>query len=288
VLASTDDQKRGLDDSRRYDCVAVQHEHDLLIRIIDAAEDGKSQFVRISMFAYPTIVLTVSLGVLVLLCISVVPMFVNIFNDFGLVLPIPTRLVFLLSTWLTSGPEVIVTSTLAAALFGSILFWLTRRASKRLDIADILAKGKTSDLLAMSQLTKRLAQSLETESVGDSIRMAATGCINPRYQQPLEILAVEADSRLSTLHQSADAIQFPENVIEALKLGGNTSSDRSNQPAIALLNTLSAMYEERALGRVAVGATLAGLVSTLFVGGIVAFIILSLFLPLMNLIAGLA
>ena len=154
--------------------------------------------------------------------------------------------------------------------------------------AGIFAKGRTSNLLAMAQITKRIAQSLETENVSESLRWAALTCEQSQYRNHLEVLAMEAETRLVTLHQTSVAIRFPTNLISALQLCDCEGGTSSPQPAIALLHSLSAIYEERALGRVAVGATLAGLLLTLIVSGIVAFLVLSLFMPLTNLVSALA
>lgn len=275
-------------DGTRFESDATAEEHDLLVRIIGAAEDGKSRFVRNSMFAYPAIVLAVSLIVLVLLCITVVPIFVSIFNDFGMVVPLVTSVVFSISSWLTSGFSVVVISLLITAFIGSVLVWLLRWCISKMGGADIFSKGRTSNLLAMSQITKRIAQSLETENVSDSLRWAALTCEYSQYRTHLEVLAMEAETRLVTLHQTSVAIRFPTNLISALQLCDCEGGTNSPQPAIALLQALSAIYEERALGRVAVGATLAGLLLTLIVSGIVAFLVLSLFMPLTNLVSALA
>lgn len=278
-------------DGQVNDGKSLGEENDLLVGLIDAAEGGKSDFIRKAMFAYPAIIMLVSLSVLILLCISVVPMFVKIFDEFGLILPLPTKILLAVSQWFNGGAAVAVGTLFIIGLGFGLLYWIARWAFGRYEFFAGLFKGGTSDLMVMARATKRIAESLEVCSVSESLRWAASSCESPYFSRQLESLAQAADQQLSTLHQSDVAIRFPANMIEALRAcepSGASGAVPTRRSAIALLHTLSALYEERALGRVAVGATMAGTIAMTVVTCMVGLIILSLFLPLVELISGLS
>lgn len=249
---------------------------------------GTAEEIRYPLFRtyliYPFVVFVLSILILAGLCLLVVPPFEKMFDEFALTLPTPTWVLFLLSHlllsrvfWLGFLPLLIVFATLAV-----VRRWPT---PVRLPIIGrFRMAGSTMELLAMSHFSQRLADLLAADvPLAEALRMAGNRCGHRGLESSAAMLAADSQRGWANLLHSPSAPLFPRNLVLAVA-GDGGPSDRVN---VRLLETLAALYRERANVRQQGGSTILGIVAVVFVAGLVGLIYLALMMPLVQLITGL-
>ena len=256
----------------------------LLSDLFDEAtreNENNSQWNRA--FAYPAFVLLASLTVLIFLCISVVPTFTNIFDDFQLDLPTATAGVVAVSKAILRSPEGFALGIIAA-LFGAY-------ASLRFirvwglpgQLGGLLTTGSSAQVTAMAGLTRRLAETLDAGlKLPAAMRLAAKAERRRATRQTAMRLADALEQENFELEKSTEARRLPTTVVHALQAGPN------KQPSIALLRQLSELYSIRVRNRHNWSTGYMTHFAIVAVGITVGFVVLALFLPLVGLINGLA
>ncbi len=246
-----------------------------------ATRDLQIRSERNRLLAYPIILTVMAMFVLGWLCLLVVPIFDNMFGEFGLRLPAPTRAIVGLTRQLQSHPlrTLLIICGVAASLYGAIRMWTHFSMTTRL--FGFAVSGNSSSVSAMSSLTGQLAELLQIGvSRPDAIWIAGHGCENYYFKKASEQLARDAYSQDRPLSQSPAASSFPANVIRALEVG-------PGRPNVGLLRELSAMYAQRVYRRVDWSTGAVAQISIVVLGAIVAFMVIALFMPLVSLISSL-
>ncbi|MFY7876507.1 MAG: hypothetical protein ACOVQM_13730, partial [Pirellula sp.] len=128
--------------------------------IVRSAEDRST---RSGALMYMLTVFFLALGVVLFLCSTVIPVFAEMFRDFGLRLPLPTQALVWVSDRL--GPRSI--AIFGVSLTTVLMLWLAIRIGRRLfvtlDPASVLrgfSSGSNSSLIAMSRFVTTLAELL--------------------------------------------------------------------------------------------------------------------------------
>ncbi len=233
---------------------------------------------------YPSVVIGLTLLVAIGLGIGVVPMFETMFDEFGLTLPVPTAAVVGLSRWLRLALRFWIVMVGVFLVLGGILYFGVRPLQRCCNRWGFWRRGGTPKLLAMSRFARDLADRTETgERVEDAIRRAGSACGDEFIASSATRLATGWGAVPSTAIRPVDD-RFPANLIEAL------DGDRADtgRPNVALLRTLADLYAERAAVRSETGTTLLGMIALMVVGLFVGGTVLSLFMPLINLMTGLS
>jgi type IV pilus assembly protein PilC len=218
------------------------------------------------------------------LCATVIPVFDSIFKDFGLKLPYATKIVLRVSALI--GPHA--KSIFLIVISSCIMLWLGKRMLRRLSqdrfiasYTQIFSKGSSSRIISMSRWLFALSSLLR---VGAPLREAII--ISGRASQ--SELLVQHAVRLATelkalpIEQCPSAKAFPPIVVDSLRENGLTRGDR--QCTVDLLRELGVLYCERARHRHELMLKFLQPLFILLIGGGVAFVALTLFLPLISLL----
>lgn len=238
---------------------------------------------------YPLILLLITLCILMFFSVFVLPIFREMFNDFGLSLPSPTKWTFWIADQLThyAGRTALYVTVGCLVAIPIVRWWRRHAFTNRL--FGRLVAGSTGNLRAMSRLTGTLAELVGLDVPLSSALRYAGQASGHRY-------FAEAATRMAEEFQRdrfrAPAVgagipvdptgRLPQSVTYALVAGAEGSA---SQP---LLHELAAIYTHVAQLRSArLGASLP-LISLLVVGGFVGFVIVSLFMPLVSMVTGLA
>jgi type II secretory pathway component PulF len=234
---------------------------------------------------YPLILLAFAWIVLAGLSIIVVPTFRALFDSFGLVLPLSTRILMSLSDFLVSGRWlwILLVLLVAFAVWRLVRHWMPQASTSF--VSRLCGRGNSSELLAMSRFCRRLAEATAANvPYVEAVRWAGSQCGHTRYAMVAERLADDAShsKQISTL--PAGMRLFPTNLVEALTID-RESEQGINRP---LLLTLAEIYEERAAERGESGTTLLGIFAVIGVLCSVGFAVLALFMPLFQMIVGLS
>ncbi|EMI21897.1 MSHA biogenesis protein MshG [Rhodopirellula maiorica SM1] len=250
------------------------------IAYANSEADSRSHF-RYAML-YPTIVILLAVIVLVVLAFTVVPSFAKMYDEFGLRLPAPTRLLVWFSEAITTASlaSLAVIAAIVVAAIG--IYQLSMHFSLGLRLFGRFAAGNTGSVAAMAKLVSQLAEMLEMgASLPESLWFAGQTCGNRHLRNLAVQLANHVNQGSLPLRESSVAHQLPANVIDALSVAPDA------KPNTILLHEISAMYRQRASSRVNWFSGIASPLATLAVAAVVAFVVFSLFTPLVSLVSGL-
>lgn len=238
---------------------------------------------RRQILIYPFVTGLIALAVLGFLCVSIVPTFGQMFDEFGLRLPFPTWVVVSIADELRFRPvQFFVTiAGIALAIFLVVRLWIHYALSTRL--FGFLFKGNSAGVSAMSSLTSRLAELLSIDvPLTDALWLAGQGCGHYYYRNVAEKLARHVHHNDVSLRDCPAADCLPANLIYALQAG------EDGRPSVALLRELSAIYGERAAQRVDWPTGVIGPIAIVMLGLAVGFVVIALFMPLVSLVSGLS
>lgn len=256
---------------------------EVLKRIDAASADTLRRFPWTSL-AYPTTVLLLSLAVFTGVSLLLVPPFEQLFNDFGLSLPVPTLVVIGMSHLLRTPGFWFVLAILAVVVAGLMAIRFRYGEGQMPWSGRVRLAGSITELRAMSRFAGRLAELAAAGiPVGDSLRRAGRDCGHRGLSRAADQLAAEGEARGGNWSAAPAAGRFPGNLL--LALGGG---DGFQTPDPVLLRALSDMYGERVWLRADSGSTFWAVLIVLFAGFVIGLIFLSLFLPLIDLITVLA
>jgi len=231
---------------------------------------------------YPGILLVLSLGVIILLVTTVVPTFAGMLNTMNIDLPLPTRILMgfsslLLGYWwallLVFGGAFYLFSRYLKSPRGRIEF---NRFTLKLPVL-----GPLNQKSALSRFTRTLSTLIKAGvPLLQALEITARAVDNAVYED--EILrirhGVQGGDRIAV--QMGQSKLFPSLVVQM-----TTAGEESGQLE-QMLNKVSDFYDQE------VDYVVNNLTATLeplmlvFMGGIIAFIMLSLFLPYFSLLGG--
>jgi len=226
--------------------------------------------------AYPVIVAGTAAGVLTLLSFLVIPAFRDIFYDFDLDLPGPTRLVLSVSGWITSGQALVAAVLLIAlvALLAStrrvlpspIIAWLGDRIS-----------GVFGRSTAIAQFARFTADLLDAGiDVPSALRIAGFAIRRLRLRQAGWRLAGDIEARRGA--QRTDRRLLTATFLHALQ------SDMPASSRIRLLKELSCCHADRARHRLSWTRGIIEPITIGVIGLLVGGIVIGLFLPLITVV----
>ena len=228
---------------------------------------------------YPAFVLGLTLVLTLTVFYTVIPGFVEIFKSTGMQLPLPTQILILISDTITSPGAWLVAAALA--IEGVWLFvWIQKRPKWRLKLWEVMLALPVIGKVLQSSATCRFCASMETlincgMTLDRSLLVAGEATGNPLFQKTVKegVEQLMHGVPLST-HMSIHPETYPSLLTQMVQTGEETSTldtmfarvgnsiemDLDNQ-----VDMLSSALEPLLL---------------MFVAGVVAFIVLSIFLPL--------
>ncbi len=231
---------------------------------------------------YPTALCGLSLILLIAFAFFLIPLFREMYDEFGLVLPPPTALVFWASEQATTYlPRTVGSLAIALLIFVPLVhLWRSRSLSNRL-LGRIVA-GRSSNLVAMSALTSTLAHMLSLGApLTEALRIAGKASRSFFYERA----AIELSNQLvesSSVNTNLSSHVLPPTLLFALH------AEPNGLPSVHLLHALALNYGERAKNRVDWLTTMMPIVAIVGIGLGVGFVVISLFMPLVSMISSLA
>lgn len=257
--------------------------HRLLSALFDeATRENESQSQWNRAFIYPACVFLGSLGVLIFLCISVVPVFSSSFDDFDIELPVMTSWVVAISNAILRNTVSIPLWTLAFMAVAYVIFRLIHIWGLPGRLGNMLTMGNSWQVTAMAQFTRQLAESLDAGlELPASLRLAGEAGKQSTMRRLALRLADEAEQENFDLSSSPVARRLPTSVVHALQAGSD------NVPSIPLLRKLADLYTTRVRDRHNWSNGFMAQLAIVGLGLTVGFVVLALFLPMVSLINGL-
>jgi len=239
-----------------------------------------------SAMTYPVLVLFFALGVVILLVTKVLPQFIVVFKDLGLKntsLPAPTQVLVQISNFVTTKWYMVLLIT-----FGVIIavgqYVHTRIGRRHYDWIKLKVPvfGKLNHKICIARFSRTLSTLLVS---GVPILGALETVAGAVDNNIMSDAVLSARAAIREGEQIGDPLQrsgmFPPMVVQMIAIGEETGS------LDAMLSKVADFYEAE------VDATLASLAAALepllivFLGVIVGFIVISMFLPLVQIIGSL-
>ena len=245
---------------------------------VQSQESMKSKI--ITALAYPAVLMTVALGVLIFFLVSIIPKYAASFRDFNIKLPKLTQLVVSTSN-LISGNLLAIIVVIALAVIFLKLYLSTQigrlnynRFTMKLPLfGKFISNVQFERLLTtMSTLIKSGVSILSTISVLENAFVN-----NILIKRALKAVHHDVASGKSISVAFKNTGVFPSLITEMMWMG----EEAGKLPN--MINVLSKFYIERINQFVSRFSSLIDPVLILFVGGIIGIVVISLFLPVFKM-----
>jgi type IV pilus assembly protein PilC len=253
---------------------------DALMRVADQLEKDASLRRQIrSAMIYPTLVLVFAVGVMMALVAFLVPVFVGVFKQFGGELPSITKVSVALSHAVTGYWWLMIISTVAALL----TFFRWKRSARgrphwdKFRLRVPLKIGSIVQQVAVARWSRTLA-SLTSAGVPLLLALEITGKTagNVVVEDAMDGV-INSVKRGGTIGAPlAQAPIFPAMVTHMVGVGEETGA------LDTMLDKVADFYEDQVEASVKALTSILEPVMIILIGGIVGFIVISMYLPLFN------
>ncbi len=257
----------------------------ILQRLADFME--KSQKLKrkiIGAMIYPAVVLTIAAAIVTFIMVKVVPKFREIFADFQTKLPAVTEALIAISTWFAEGTPPGWVVIILAPAFLIVTFKLIRQAQAGRLVLDLI----TLKIPILGQIVGKSSVARFTRTLGtlisagvpilEAVNITRDTTGNEVYSRMLQRVhdAIrEGDTFANPLRQSKTVDPIVINMVDVGEETGELDK---------MLMKVADNYDEEVDTLVASLVSLLEPIMVVVLGGIVGFIILALFLPLVTLI----
>jgi type IV pilus assembly protein PilC len=245
-------------------------------------EDMKLKRKVKSAMTYPAIVMTLAIGIVIFLVTFIVPKFMQLFIDFGIKMPGPTQFLVDCSNFMTNPKNVIV---MVGTIFGMVVGINRIRATKtgKRYYDKLMLKlpilGNLNHKIALARFSRTMSTLLTS---GVPILQALETVAGAIDNEVISGALLDARSAIREGERIADPLErsklFPPMVLQMISIGEETGA------LDAMLGKVADFYEAE------VDAALEALTAALepllivFLGGVVGFIVVAMFLPLVEII----
>jgi len=233
-----------------------------------------------SAMVYPITIMVVAIGVLVLLMVKVIPVFEQMFVDFGGTLPGPTQVVVGISHWLQANIVYLGIGTFA-------VFTAFSQARKRIPAFRYQTDALALKLPVFGNLLRKTAVARFSRTFGtmissgvpilDSLDVVARTAGNKVIEKALFTTRSAISEGRTLAEPLTESKIFPGMVVQMISVGEQTGAMDN------MLGKIADFYEDE------VDAAVAGLTSMLeplmmvFLGGSVGSILIAMYLPIFKI-----
>jgi len=233
----------------------------------------------VSALIYPSILLGLSCVVVGIIILRVVPEFAGFYQGMGTELPLATRGILAISDFLRQNIFPIASVLLATTI--SVVIWLKHRDRRRkLDrfLLNIPGVGSIARKFATAQLARTLSTLLRGGiPMASALDVAANSMGNRYFSQQLEDVTREVLEGKSLSTSMADRAVFPAVAIKMIEVGESTGALRE------MLTSTAEFFEEEIETSLSRFVTVIEPVLLVIMGLIIAILLLSLYMPLVQL-----
>lgn len=233
----------------------------------------------VSALVYPAILITLALGLVTIIILKVVPAFSDFYLSFGAQLPFVTRVIITVSDFVRNQFLLLVIGIAVAA--AAFVTWVRRPGQQaRFDylILKLPMLGQIAGKFGTSQMARTLATLLGGGlPLVNALDIAARSIGNQFMASQLEIVSArvrEGESFASALEKRR---VFPEVAVKMAEVGESTGALQD------MLNTVADFYDEEIATNMERFVTLVEPVLLVFMGIVIAGLLLALYMPLFQL-----
>lgn len=230
---------------------------------------------------YPIILLTVALLVVGVMMIFVVPVFVEIFGNAGIELPLATRIVMSISDFLRDWTIIIYISALIVG-FKLIKKQLINNEKFMFKLDALLLKSPVVGNLIINSIMARITMVLSNLIIGgvnlvQALEIVKNSISNSKIQTSLERVKREIFSGRPLSLSLRDTKDFPETMCGFIEVGEETGKLND------MLVTVSNYYEEEFDSTVDAFSQLMEPIMIVFLGLVIGFILVAMYTPIFQM-----
>ena len=234
---------------------------------------------------YPTAVLGIAGGVIILLLWKVVPIFTTLFNGLGVDLPLPTRIVIMLSSFIGSIYGLLILVFFVGIVF-AVKFWYGTPQG-RYAIDSILLKlpmiGILLRKIAVARFTRTLGTLISSGvPILEGLDITARSSGNAVVERAITATRKAVEAGRSLVDPLKETNVFPGMVTQMIGVGEQTGA------MDAMLQKIADFYEDEVDASVKDLLTAMEPIMIVVLGVVVGGIVISMYLPLFSLIGKLA
>jgi type IV pilus assembly protein PilC len=250
-----------------------------LATYIEKAVKLKSQVKGAMM--YPIAVISIAGIVITVILWKVIPTFAAMFEGLGATLPLPTRIVIAMSNWLVRLlPFLVVGGFLGTMAFKK--YYATHGGRRVVD--RLMLKAPILGILLQKIAVARFCRTLSTliasgVPILDGLEITARTAGNAIIEDAIMAIRKGVESGLTIAQPLKESGVFPPMVVQMIGVGEQTGA------LDAMLSKVADFYEDEVDQAVANMLTLMEPVMILFLGVTVGGIVISMYLPLFDLIS---
>jgi type IV pilus assembly protein PilC len=238
----------------------------------------------VSALVYPAILVTLAIGLVSIIVLKVVPAFSDFYSSFGAQLPLVTRIIVKVSEVARSQFTLIVAVVLGVVV--ATVAWVRRPGQKsRFDrvVLSLPMLGQVARKFATSQMSRTLATLLGGGlPLVNALDIAARSVGNQYMAGQLDIVSARVREGESFAAAREARRAFPEVAVKMAEVGESTGALQE------MLNTVADFYDEEISTTMDRFITLVEPVLLVFMGLVIAGLLLALYMPLFQLSSVLA
>jgi type IV pilus assembly protein PilC len=254
----------------------------VLLRVADQLERDQElrRKVKTAML-YPTFVVAFAILTASIMLIFIVPVFAGLFEDLGGTLPLPTRIVMAISDILTSFWGVLVYAAMGALVFAFFRWKKTENGRRVWGRISLMIPAKIGDTVQKVALA-RFARTLGTLSAAgvpilQAIEITATSSGNWVVEKALLKSRDAIREGIPIYKPLEDEPVFPPMVTRMIAVGEETGD------IDGMLGKIGDFYESEVDATIKALTSIIEPIMIVIVGGIVGFIVISMYLPMFRI-----
>lgn len=232
-----------------------------------------------SALVYPATIVAVAGIVIVVLLVWVIPIFAKMFSDFGGVLPAPTRMVIGASNFMRDNIFV-MTGMLGAIVFALNRYYKTQKGRKMIDrmVLYLPIFGMLMRKIAVTKFTRTLGTLISSGvPILDGLDIVAKTSGNKIVEEAL-FATRQSISEGKTLAEPLEQTQvFPPMVVQMIAVGETTGA------LDAMMGKIADFYDEEVDSTVGNLTALLEPMLMIFLGVVIGFIVVAMYLPIFKL-----
>ena len=233
----------------------------------------------VSALVYPAILTALAVVLVSIIVLKVVPAFADFYSSFGAELPVATRVILSVSEFVR-GQFLLIIIAVAAAII-AVLTWVRQPGQKsRFDhlLLGLPMLGPVARKFATSQMARTLATLLGGGlPLVNALDIAAKSVGNQFMAKQLEIVSARVREGESFAAALDARRAFPEVAVKMAEVGESTGALQD------MLNTVADFYDEEIATTMERFITLVEPVLLVFMGIVIAGLLLALYMPLFQL-----
>jgi type IV pilus assembly protein PilC len=229
---------------------------------------------------YPATVSTIAIACIVLLLVKVIPVFEQMFADFGGTLPGPTQMVIQMSNWLQA--------YLVYLMVGTVIFFSAFSQARSRSVAfhyqtDLVALklpifGNIIKKVAVARFTRTLGTMISSGvPILDGLDIVAKTAGNMIIEEELQSTRQSISEGKTIAEPLQQSKVFPGMMVQMVAVGEETGSME------VMLNKIADFYDDEVDSAVAGLTAMLEPIMMVFMGGSIGTILIAMYLPIFTI-----